>query len=117
MPNTSQFEPVVAYNQTAVIANSASESGVVDLSGATLCGLIMPAAFDGTTLTFSSSTSATGTFQNLYDANGNQISATIAASRNIALNPADFAGVRYLKIISNSAESAERTITISARAL
>lgn len=99
----------------ATIANGAQTSGAIRIppnqSGLSLlCGLSMPAAFTGTTMTFTVSTDAGTTFNALYDDTGTQISVTVAASRYIRLIPSLFAGIDHLKIVSGSAEGAARTV-------
>jgi hypothetical protein len=41
-----------------------------------------------------------------------QYSVTVGTSRYVALDPAVFAGVKWVKVVSGSSEAAERTITI-----
>jgi hypothetical protein len=42
---------------------------------------------------------------------GTIVQFTVAASRGQSWDPAKFAGWQYVKIVSNSAEGAERTVT------
>lgn len=97
---------------TATIANGQTKSGVVSCAGFTLCGILMPAAFTGTALTFEASNAADGTFAPVYNAAG-QVSYTVAASRFIAIDPKDFQGVAFLKIVSGSSEGASRALVCS----
>ena len=99
-----------------VIANGQQTSGAATLaSGSTLIAISMPAAFTGAALTFTGCDTAAGTYKALYDSSGNAISVTCAASRYIMLDAATFAGVPYLKVVSGSAEGAERTIRLIVR--
>ena len=112
---TTGYQAKVNSSLTAVIASSGTASGAVDLQGLTLCGFIMPATFTGTLVTFTCSDTLAGTYVPVYDATNTQKSVTVSASRYYALNPSDFAGIRFIKLVSGSAEGAERTITLAAR--
>jgi predicted GTPase len=67
-------------------------------------------ASSGTTFTFQASDDANN-FYDLYNGS-TQYSVTVAASRFVALNTEVMAGVRYLKVVSNSAEAASRDIIV-----
>ena len=103
------FEPIV-------IDSSETTSAEVDCRGMTLCGVYMPAAFTGTALSFEASADGT-TFVSVEDGDGSAVSKTVSASKYIKLDPADFAGVRFIKVVSGSTESAERTLTLALRAV
>ena len=111
-----------ATNKTATIANGASLSGAVDLgAGAILAGIQMPAAWTAASLTFQVSADGV-TYANKFDALGTEYSvasAAAAASQYIALPPADWLGVRYVKVRSGTAaaavnQGAERALTLVA---
>lgn len=93
------------------IASSGTVSSALDLKENTLVGLLMPSAFTGTTLTFQAATSAGGTYREVVGTDGNAISFTVAAAKYVVIQPAVLAGVRFLKIVSGSAEGAARTVT------
>ena len=106
-----------AVSGGVIIANGQSLSAEVDLAGATILAISMPAAFTGTVLTFQAARATGGTFRNIYDDSGTEVSLTVAADRMVAI---DFAALklapfRYLKIRSGTAatptaEGAERTL-------
>lgn len=100
---------------TAAIALSGTTSEAVDLSGTTLCGIHMPAAFTGTALTFLAASAADGTYQAVKDSAGDPVSVTVAQGTYVQLDPAVFAGIQYLKVVSGSTEAAARTLTLAAR--
>lgn len=102
-------------NFLAKIAASGTTSGAVDLGHATLCGIYVPASFTGTTLTFTASDTATGTFAPVKDGAGAAVSKTVAAGDYIYIDPVLFAGIRHLKIVSGSAEAAERVLKLATR--
>ena len=117
MSSSDQFQIRVVTDLTATIAISTTTSAAIDLQGASLCGIYMPAAFTGTTLKFSVATTLTGTFVVMQDGFGNDITKTVAANKYIAVDPADFAGVRFLKIISGSTELAARSLVLGTRSI
>lgn len=101
---------------TAVIAASGTASGAVDLGGGYMATeLQFPAAFTGATVTFTTSNSLGGTYQTLQDKTGSAITYTVTQAKNTRLEPKDFWGVRYFKIVSASTEGSARTITVGKR--
>lgn len=86
----------------STIANAGSLAPAIDLGGTTLAGIIIPSAWTAANLTFSVSTDNV-TFNDLYDSTGTEVSVTVAASRFIRLSPADWVGVRFLKVRSGTA--------------
>jgi len=101
-------------NFEATIANGATESNVIDLGQATLCGIYVP-DITGTSLSFKASNTATGTFAPIKDGAGSLVSKTVADNDYIYLDPVIFAGVRFLKIVSGSTELAAREFLLAAR--
>lgn len=103
------------YNkQTATIASSGTTSNYIDLQGNTVCAFRMPSSFIGTAITFLESDLPTGTYQTYYK-DGADYSVQVAASKTVAVTPADFAGVSYLKIVSNATEAASCDIIVVSR--
>ena len=100
-----------------VIATSTTVSSEVDLNGTHLFAIGTPAALTGTAITFQVSDTGGGTFNALYDDSGTQYSVTVAPSRVIYLDPSIFAAFRFLKLVSGSAESANRTLKLYTRAV
>lgn len=98
----------------AIIASGATTSQPIDLTGNTLCGLKMPAAFTGTALTFSFCEKIDGTYVTLYK-DGADLSVSVAASKGVVLDPVDFACFNFVKIISNASEGAARSIMLFGR--
>ena len=95
------------------IASGAATSGAVDLSDLALCGVILPATFDGTTLGFTVATTADGTYYTLRNAStGTDVAFTATASKYMALDPALFAGVRYVKAVASGNQSTTDTVLV-----
>lgn len=121
MPDSTQYPAVLTCDLTATIASSASLSGAVDLSGTTLAGYVMPAAWTAAGITFKASIDGTNFFD-LYDQFGNEVKHTVDAGRVVSLTPSDMASIRYIKIRSGTSASvvnqvAERVITLITRAV
>lgn len=95
----------------ATIANGQTTTGEVKTNGCPLAGIQLPAALTGVTITFLVSTQSGGTYQPLYNSSG-QVSYTVAPGRYLAINPQDFHGVGFLKVVSGSAEGAQRALTL-----
>lgn len=79
-------------------------SGAADLHGMGLMEIVMPATWVTANLTFQTSGDCSA-YQNLYDRYGTEYTVTAAASRNIIMTPADFAGSRCVKIRSGTAST------------
>jgi len=114
MPAVNEIPPMIS-TLTVNIANGQTTSTAIDLSGASLVGIQMPAAFTGTSISFQVATSVGGTYQTMIDASGSTISKTISASKYLVIDPAEFAGVQFFKIVSGSSEGASRDLTLVAR--
>lgn len=101
-------------SQPVVIANAGQESAAIDCGGFALCGILLPASFTGTALTFEVSNTIDGTFVALKSTlSGTALSYTVAQGTYAAIDPKDFQGVRFLKIKSGSTEGADRTLICS----
>lgn len=101
------------------ISTSIMAAGV-DLQGCTPAAIEMPSAWDTGNLTFSVASTLSGTYKNVYDEFGTEVTVTAAASRFIRLSPADWWSMRYLKIRSGTSgtpvtQTAARTLTIHCR--
>jgi len=121
--NTAPPAPAAATisTTTVTVANGASLSGAVDLAGAGLIRLQMPATWTAASITLQ--TSADGiTYQDLYDAFGVEYTIVAVQAHNIVLSPADFIGMRYLKLRSGTSgapvsQGGARVITLVIRAI
>lgn len=117
-PTSNQFEQVVCADLTATIANGETTSEEVDLKGAQLSGLIVPAEFNGTTITFQAASESGGTFYTIQNGAAEAAAYTITttASRFVPIdNLAIFAGVRHLKVVCGTAQTGATTIQLITR--
>ena len=92
------------------IANGAQNSSILECKGYVLAAILIPAAFTSTTLTFLASINGTNFYEMYNTYSGTALSYVVAAGRFVAINPADFQGVNYLKIVAGSDEGAARTL-------
>lgn len=105
--------------RSATIASGGSLSTPLELEGAAIFGLIMPAEWTAANLTFQACDTFGGTYQNLYDDSGTEVTVTAAAARCIAIDLAalKLAGFNYIKIRSGTSatpvnQAAARTIKL-----
>jgi hypothetical protein len=98
---------------TVTVADAATDSGAIDIADREVCGVTVPTGLEGTTLGFKVATALAGTYNPLMSA-GAAVSLTIAASRYIALDPALFRGVRFLKLVL-AAQTGPITLTLHTR--
>jgi hypothetical protein len=102
---------------SATIANAGTDSAEVDLNGTVPVGIVFPAAMTGTSVSFKMATSSGGTFVPVYDDDGALYTVSVVVSIYRALKYQHFIGARYIKVISNGAEGAERVLTLRTRAI
>jgi len=96
------------------IASGQTVSAALDLGDKTLVGLQMPSAFTGVALTFQASFDGT-TYATVVDDTGGSLTYTVAASTYIVIHPTTFAGIKKLKVVSGTAEGADREIVAIGR--
>lgn len=101
--------------KTATIAASSTTSNALRVGARAIAGLLIPSAFTGTAITFTASDKFDGTFVPVYDSDGNQVSATVTASRAVALSGAEadaFAPWEFVKLVSNATEGTAREVLV-----
>ena len=99
--------------ETATIDSAGTTSTIIDLNGYTLTGIVFPATFTGATVTITTSAdTTTANFKTLqYD--GSDVSITATDGKYCQVKPVEVWGLlRYIKIVSASAEGDDRTIII-----
>ena len=110
----SDFIPVLNFQRTATVASSQT-SGAVDLGGSVLAGIRTPVGLVSTSVSFQSAERSTGTYSALMTSTGGSLAITVSTeAQQMALNPADFAGVQHLKVVTGSTE-ADKTFTLATR--
>ena len=93
------------------ISNATTTSNPAQIDGL-LAEILMPAAFTGTTLTFTISDTQGGTYVTAKDTAGSTISYTAAASTGIKVPTDDFRGAKFIKLVPGSSEGADRIILL-----
>lgn len=104
--------------QIARIASGQTESQAIRVTSGAVLGIITPAALTGAAITFLACEDANGTFVPVYDSDGNAVSLAVAASRAVGLSGAEADAIApwpYLKLVSGSAEAADREIVVVLR--
>jgi hypothetical protein len=98
---------------TIDISESTTVSTAVDTDGLLLSGIIFPAAMTGTTVTFQvSSTNTNGTFKALKETDGTDVSYTVTSDSHVRVDPSGWAGVGAIKVVSGTAEVADKVIKL-----
>jgi hypothetical protein len=106
-PNTVTL--MIPSGQTANLAG-------VDVAGGILVGFFWPAAMTGTGVTITAAPTLAGTYGSVYDTTDAIVGAlTKHNDAYRALDPAVFAGVRFIKFTSSGAEGADRVFTLLVR--
>lgn len=88
-----------------VIADNGTTSAAADLKDKILVGVHLPAAVVGTSLSFLTARTLTGTYVPVQDGAGALYSVDAAASQYVPVDPAKFVGCRFLKVVSAASET------------
>jgi hypothetical protein len=106
--------------QTATIAITTVTSDVVRLGDGLVVGLMMPAAFTGTAISFKGADTPTATPLPIYDSDGNLVSVTVAVDRAYGLSGAEadaLAPFPFIYLVSNAAGPAYEVAARSVKVL
>lgn len=111
--------PVFNKISCTIPNGAAGLSAAVCLGSGALYAIVMPAVWVAAALTFQGSPDGVA-YTNLYDDQGNEISLTVAASRQVSVDPALFGGCGYIKVRSGTAavpvnQTADRALTLISR--
>ena len=97
-------------------------SAAIPLRGYTLKGIIMPGAWTAAAITLQMSDKESGTYVDVYDDGGTEISLTVAASRYVGIGAGSgrnfvIGGIPFLKVRSGAsavpvAQAAERALLL-----
>lgn len=94
------------------IASSGTTSGEFNAGKYVICGFKFP-AMTGTSVTFTHCEESGGTFVPVADTSDTNLSITVSATaKTRVVNPQNFAGLEYIKLVSGSSEGADRVITV-----
>jgi len=105
--------------KTVTILSGTSLSGEVILGSHRIVAIIMPAAWTAANLTFQAAAVSGGTFQDIYDDAGTEVSVTAAQARSIPVSSVlkQIGQFEYIKIRSGTvgvpvAQAADRVIIL-----
>lgn len=101
--------------ETVTIANGGTTSAAILLRDYVLASIITPAALTSTAITFTASDTKGGSYVQVNDSDGNQVSLVAAASRSLSLSGAEadaLAACLWVKVVTGSAEGAERILKL-----
>lgn len=111
------YQATLITGVPAVISASGTTSAAISMNGFSLVGITTPAAFTGTTLTFTTSTTLAGTYVPVNSTSGTAVSYTVTTSNYYAIEPKDFYGCAFIKIVSGSTEGSARTLVCSIKGI
>lgn len=103
-------------HSTAVIANGASQSGVLDLTERVIVSIHLPDAWTAAAITLLAAETEAGDYSPVHDTSG-EVSFTVAAEQVLVIDPNVTRGLRYVKLRSGNTatpvnQGAERTLSV-----
>lgn len=102
--------------ESVTISNGGTTSTAIDTSGLSILGIVIPSSFTGTAISFQTSID-NSTYNNLYNTSNTLVSMNVTQARSYGIVPSDFAGWRFLKLVSNATEGGSREIKLLLRTL
>jgi hypothetical protein len=116
MAEVEQFSNQIVKPLTATIPSGQTKTGIIDVRGTTGLHIGLPAAFTGTAITIETSFDGT-TFQEYRNINNQAVTITCEAGYNYGLAAQDLYPVRYIKLVSNATEGADRAILLGIKSI
>lgn len=112
-----QVPPGASNIQKVIIPISTTTSGILYCNGSVLCGILLPGTFTGATINFLVSVDSFNFKQLKSTTSGTTVSYTVTQDTYAALDPKDFQGVNWIKIVSASTEGAARDLVCFLRGI
>ena len=112
-----QQNVAVVNNFNAVIASGQTISSAVDFRDTQIAGIYFPSGFSGSTINFLSSVYIDGDYQPINQVDRSSLYSLPVSSGYQPVDLPVFAGVRFLKIQSSSAQNSEKNLSLSSIAL
>lgn len=101
---------------SATIANTETASNAVDLGSSCIVGFTVPASFDGANITLQVATALNGTYRVLrHGDTGAVVTIPVTANTYVAVPYDEMQGLQFIKIVSDVAMTADRTVEVLAR--
>lgn len=113
--NYTGFQGILKPTLSTTIPINTTTSVAINLAGFSLVGIVTPSALTGTAFTFLASLDGVA-YVPLVNSSG-AVSYTVAVSQYLSVNPQDFYGVPFIKIVSGTTETAARTINLSVKGI
>lgn len=105
-------------NCSVLIAATTTTSAAITTNGLSLVGILFPTVFTGTTVTFTMCDTLAGIYVPVKTGTaGTPLSYTVTAAGYNAIDPKDFQGIGFLKIVSGASEAAQRTLICSLKGI
>ena len=111
-PNLGQL-----ISRSVVIPDGETKSAAIALNGFALVGILI-GVLTGTGFTFEVSDAEDGTFVPMSaGTSGTALDYTVAQNTYAAIDPKDFLGVNFIKLVSDAQASGDETVTIMLKGL
>ena len=95
------------------ISDNTTQSSAAQCGGLLLSGILFPAAMTGTAVTFDFSFDGS-TWYDVVETDGTEVTYTVSAGNVVRVDPSGwaFASAGFIRVVSGSAEAADRTINL-----
>lgn len=105
-------------DDTVTAPTTGPYSSVLDLGDRALVGIQLPSALDSVAITFQASyTNEGNVFRDVTKVDGSAYSVTVAPSKYVVIPPSDLVGMRRMRLVMGTVESATRQIILISRAV
>lgn len=101
---------------TATIATGETASSVIDTAGGSLVAIVAPVGYLGNEMYFQGSVDNQN-YYDIYNIQNTRLAPLVKANRMTLAFPADFAACTYLKLVSDTAQSQNITLTLITRCI
>lgn len=99
------------YTATVKIAAAGTTSEALSCANKTIVGVIVPVAMTGTSMKFQGSMNDI-TYYDVLKSDGTNLAITLTGVGMYKVYAADLVGLEYVRLVSNGAEAAERTLSL-----
>jgi hypothetical protein len=103
----------VPHNQSVLIESGETVSNMVDIGNAKAMGLVLPAAFTGTSIALYVAARPGDTPVALYDEGGSAVSAQVVQGTAVSFWTPERFPWQYVQLVSDATETGDRTILIA----
>lgn len=111
---TTGYQGFLNPAKEAIIQSGETDSDPITMGGFTLCGIKMPSSFTGTSVTFKACDTIDGDYLDVYNSTS-ILSYAVGVDRFVSVDPKDFQGILFLKIISSGAEAGDRSLFLAVK--